>query len=155
LDLQCPPRGPTNRGGSLMAGRGPAPKVVRRRRNTPARGEWQPAPGAGWRFGEPPPPPTRLLTTTRAVWNGWFHGWWASNWTPEYLSQIIIAIRLYDEFLRGDSRVATELRQAMDGIGVTWRGQQDRRWAPPKADEQAPAAVASGSQYAGLRVVGQ
>lgn len=95
------------------------------------------------------------MPVTAAVWADWFRAWWAANWTPEYLSQITIAIRLYDSVQRGNLKDATELRQAMDGIGATFKGQQDRRWTPPKAETVTPpvdATPASGP-YAGLRVL--
>lgn len=140
-----------------MAGHGPAPATERRRRNTPARGDWHPAPGSGWQHGQVPEPPAGLMPETSAVWRSWFGSWWAAYWTPEYLSQITIAIRLYDSVQRGNLKDATELRQAMDGIGATFKGQQDRRWQPPKAD--APASVAdpapAGRLYGHLRAINE
>ena len=136
-----------------MAGHGPAPAPTRRRRNKPARGEWVPAPGAGWQYGAIPEPPDGLMAETANVWRSWFGSWWAANWTPEYLSQIVVTIRLYDSVARGTLKDATELRQAMDGIGATFKGQQDRRWAQPKAEPVVVTGTRS-SLYGHLRAVG-
>jgi hypothetical protein len=44
----------------------------------------------------------------------------------------------------------------MDGIGATFKGQQDRRWQPPKADAVpvAETVPAPGGRFAHLRAVG-
>jgi hypothetical protein len=93
------------------------------------------------------------MPETERVWAEWFASWWASHWTPDYLSQIVVAIRLYDSVARGNLRDATELRQAMDGIGASFKGQQDRRWTAPKVDEPAKPGELQPGPYAGLRVV--
>ncbi len=139
-----------------MSGHGPAPKAQRRNKaDVPLRGEWQASPGIGWQHGDLPPLPAHMLTASRIAWKTWFHAWFASHWTPDDVPALRQIVRLYDQVERGEYHRASELRLQMDTYGITPKGQQDRRWAPPKADEQAPAAVASGSQYAGLRVVGQ
>ena len=48
---------------------------------------------------------------------------------------------------------ATEFRLGMDTFGISPKGQQDRRWLPPKAEDEAPAKSPSG-RYAHLKVVG-
>lgn len=134
---------------------GPPPKVDRRRRNKPASGEWKPAPGSGWQHGDIPPAPDGLLAASRATWDAWFRGWWAANWSPDYLTQIRKAIQLYDATERGDFKAITELRQWMDGIGVTFKGQQMLHWQPPKADEApATAEAPNAGRFAHLRAVG-
>jgi hypothetical protein len=65
------------------------------------------------------------------VWDGWFRSWWAANWTPDDLPALHFVIRLYDRVTRGDVKRAAELRQWMDGYGITPKGQQDRRWVKP------------------------
>ena len=48
-----------------------------------------------------------------------------------------------------------ELRMAMDTYGITPKGQQDRRWAPPKDEPQKEQeAPTPGSRFAHLRAVG-
>lgn len=95
------------------------------------------------------------MPRTVEVWHVWMTSWWAANWTPEYLPQIEATILLYDQLVRGDVKVATELRQHMDSIGASFKGQQDRRWQPPKP-EDVPAAQPeqpAPSRYAHLRAV--
>jgi len=94
------------------------------------------------------------MPESAAVWRTWFGSWWASNWTPEYLPQIVVTIRLYDSVARGTLKDATELRQAMDGIGATFKGQQDRRWQAPKV-EATPVSEDKSSRYGHLRAVGE
>jgi hypothetical protein len=135
---------------------GPPPKVNRARRNKPAGGEWKPAPGSGWQHGPIPEPPDGLLTASRETWASWFKGWWAVNWTEDYLSQVRTTIQLYDAKERGDFKAITELRQWMDGIGVTFKGQQMLRWQPPtpptvESEQEAPQP---GGRFAHLRAVG-
>ena len=138
-----------------MPGVGAPPKTTSRTRHKPIRGSWKAAPGTGWQHGPIPDPPD-VGAKAVAVWQVWFTSWYAANWTPEYLPQIVIAIQLWDqcqrafddpyiETERGGHLVSvprpnpvTELRQAMDGIGASFKGQQDRRWARPDATK-APA----------------
>lgn len=83
----------------------------------------------------------------------WFRSWWASHWTPEYLPQITVAARLYDSVQRGNLKDATELRQAMDGIGATFKGQQDRRWKLPDVEPPDEAEPDDDNPYGHLRAV--
>jgi hypothetical protein len=139
-----------------MAGQGFAPKTVRRNKSdVPIRGEWQATPGIGWQHGPIPEPPPGLMPGTVAVWFTWMRSWYASNWTADYMPQLVATVRLYDAFERGDFKSVTELRQWMDGAGITWKGQQDRRWAPPKPEDVTgkPSAPVDGDPYAHLRVV--
>lgn len=139
-----------------MAGRGPAPKADSRTRHKPIRGSWKPAPGSGWQHGDIPKPPPGLMPQSAAVWESWFRSWWAANWSPEHLPQITTTIQLYDAKERGDFKAITELRQWMDGIGVTFKGQQDRRWSPPKAEDVARTEQPAepDGKYGYLRAVG-
>lgn len=96
--------------------------------------------------------------------------WVASNWTPADVPGLRQTIRLYDMCLdfHEDPIVwpadekgkptrkpnpASELRQMMDIYGITPKGQQDRRWLPPK-DDAVPAQKPQ-SSYRNLRVVGE
>jgi hypothetical protein len=126
-----------------MAGRGPAPKPNRRRANAPARGEWQPSPEGGWQH-DLPPAPRGLLPATERVWESWFRAWWAGHWTLDDLPQLRLVIRLYDRVARGDVRRLGELRQWLDSMGVTPKGQQDRRWARPEPPKRDPWRSGSG-----------
>lgn len=135
---------------------GPAPKrpEERRRRNQPAAGEWQPAPGEGWQHGPVPKPPTGLVKASRDAWETWMGSWWAAFWTPADLPGLYQLIRLYDRAWREPDVVGfhSQLRQLMDTYGVTPKGRQDRRWKRPEATpEQAKSK--SGGTYGHLRPV--
>ena len=139
-----------------MAGRGPAPKKERRRRNTPVRGEWQAADG-GWQHGDLPPVPDGLMPASITAWETWFGAWFAAHWTPDDLPGLRQLIRLYDQVERGEFQRAAELRLQMDTYGITPKGQQDRHWTRPKAEEvpqSQPQRRQGDDPYAHLRVVG-
>jgi hypothetical protein len=104
----------------------------------------------------------------------WFKSWWAANWEPSDLPLIEVTIQLYDQvqlafddpFIESEGKnggtvyvprpnPVTELRQHMDQIGATFKGRQDRRWQPPKPDEQKPEQQPQpGQRFAHLRAVG-
>lgn len=134
---------------------GPAPKESRRRRNAPARGEYQPPTGVGWQHGPVPAPPERLLKASRDAWATWMGAWFASHWTPDDLPGLRTVIRLYDQVERGEFVRVSELRLHMDGYGITPKGQQDRRWSPPKPEEAPKSAEEhpADALYAHLRAV--
>ena len=141
-----------------MAGRGPAPKPTeqRRRRNAAARGEWTATPGLGWQSGPVPAPPDGLMPATIAAWTTWMQSWVAAHWTPTDLPGLRQLVRLYDQVERGEYVRMTELRLLMDTYGITPKGQQDRRWVPPKADADPVAPDAPGGKlYGHLRAVGE
>lgn len=82
--------------------------------------------------------------------------WVAAHWSPDDLPGLRQIIRLYDQVERDEFVRMTELRLLMDTYGITPKGQQDRRWSPPKADvaEQTTTAPATkASRYAHLRTV--
>jgi hypothetical protein len=134
-----------------MAGRGRAPKLPTSRRNghAPARGEWRAAPGVGWQYGPIPDPPDGLATGALEAWTAWMRSWVAAYWTPGDLPVLQLIIRLFDLVDRGQASASlrTELRLLLDNYGLTPKGAQDRRWAPPRADEK-PA-----ERYGHLRAV--
>jgi hypothetical protein len=139
-----------------MPGRGGAPKepAARRRRNVPVRGEWQSTPGIGWQHGPLPAPPDGLLEVSRKAWSTWFQAWFASHWTPVDLPGLETVITLFDATRRGELQRSAELRMLMDNYGITPKGQQDRRWAPPKAEETPKQEEqANAGPYAHLRAV--
>ena len=113
-----------------MAGRGPAPDPDRLRSGAPSRGEWQPSPDGGWQH-DLPEPPVGISPAAVEVWGCWFRAWWAGNWTPDDVPALLFVIRLWDRVNRGDVKRAGELRQWMDGYGLTPKGQMDRRWRRP------------------------
>ena len=135
-----------------MPGRGPAPAETRRRTNEPARGEWQAAPGIGWQHGPVPPCPSRAVAA-RETWGTWFGGWFASHWTAEDLPNLRLAIKLWVLADTGKAKGGerAELRYLMDDLGITRKGQQERRWKPLEVAK--PAVRDSDDPYAGLRAV--
>lgn len=138
--------------------RGPTPRDVSARRNPrqPIVHEWQPTTGTGWQHSEThPPAPDKLLKPSKEAWTVWMGSWFASHWGPEDLPALRQLIRLYDQVERGEFQRHGELRIAMDTFGITPKGQQDRRWQPPKAAETPEVAVGEGrpSRYGQLRAV--
>ena len=101
--------------------------------------------------------PGRLTLAAKTAWKTWFHAWFASHWTPDDVPGLRQVVRLYDQVERGEFHRAAELRLQMDTYGITPKGQQDRRWAPPKADDppadQVEAQASSDDPYSRLRVV--
>jgi hypothetical protein len=80
--------------------------------------------------------------------------WFASHWTPDDLPGLRKVIQLYDATERGDLHRSAELRMSMDNYGITPKGQQDRRWTRPKADElPAAAPTPTTGKYARLKAV--
>lgn len=124
-----------------MAGRGRAPKQSDQRVGhvQPQRGEWQHAPGEGWQHGDVPDPPDGIKSETREAWETWMSAWYAAFWTPEDLPALRSMLMLYDQVMRGEYQRHPELRLNMDTWGITPKGQQDRRWAPPLEEGEAPA----------------
>lgn len=139
-----------------MAGKGPAPKDGRRRRNVPARGEIVTAPAEGWQHGKVPAAPAGLMPASRGAWSTWFKAWFAAFWTPSDLPGLRQVIRLYDQVERGVFQRSSELRLQMDAYGITPKGQQDRRWKKPEAPA-APVVGTSGpsGRYGHLRPVAE
>lgn len=88
------------------------------------------------------------------AWQTWFRAWFAAHWSPEDLPGLRQVIRLYDQVERGEFQRATELRLSMDTYGISPKGQQDRRWTRPKANEApSPQQQQTDDPYAHLRVV--
>lgn len=136
-----------------MPGRGPTPKKNRQNpRDVPGRGDWKPASGVGWQHGERPAAPAKLTKAARDAWDAWMGSWFAAFWLPEDLPGLRQVVRLYDQVERGEFGRASELRLQMDTYGITPKGQQDRRWAPPKQDAGKKDESAGGRRN--LRVVG-
>lgn len=139
-----------------MPGRGRPPKPPEVRINTiaPSRGEWQSSDGIGWQHGAHPTPAAGLLKASKDAWDVWMRSWFAAHWTPDDLPALRQIIRLYDQVERENWRAMTELRQMMDRYGITPNGQQDRRWARPKEQQDTPAAATPTSgHYDHLRLV--
>lgn len=133
-----------------MAGRGPAPKAERRRRNKPASVPG--VEGEGWQHGDVPEPPVGLMPESVEAWSTWMGAWFAAHWTPADLPGLRRVILLYDQVERGEFQRSGELRLLMDTYGITPKGQQDRRWSRPAA-AVGPAPVVATGTYGHLRSV--
>lgn len=111
---------------------GPAPSETRQRTNEPARGDWQAAPGIGWQHGDIPACPVRSAAAGE-TWSTWFRSWFASYWTADDLPNLRLAIKLWalsdSGKAKGTERSA--YHRLADDLGITRKGQQDRRWKPP------------------------
>lgn len=136
-----------------MAGRGRAPKVTRRNAaDVPIRGEWQATPGIGWQHGDTPACPEGLMPASITAWSTWMQSWFAAHWIPNDLPALRQIVRTYDQLERGEFQRGPELRLLMDTYGISPKGQQDRRWAPPKVDD-TPAAAPPPKKYGHLRAM--
>lgn len=120
-----------------MAGRGPAPKQEgqRRRRNAPERGEWVDLKP----LGEPVLPELdgarEWHPRTVALWEAWREDPATGMYGPAERAAVVELAYLTDEFVTGGDpevrfqRVTpAELRQRMDGLGLTAKGKRDLRW---------------------------
>src|SRR5438309_1512057 len=117
---------------------GPVPKdpAQRRRRNEPARGEWVDLP----ELEKPvlpslPRRPSRdggWSARTKAVWSAWRADRVTSQYAPSDVAAAVELAWLFEEYVRG-AKVAAEVRQRMDGLGLTPKGKRDLRWRVPAA----------------------
>jgi hypothetical protein len=126
-----------------MGGKGPAPKEHRQRTRDEKRrerGNWSASDGIGWQHGEIPSPPSDMLPAAVEAWQTWMRSWPAAHWTPGDLPALRVAIRLYDQVERGKFPRAAELRMWLDTLGISPKGQQDRRWRAPEHPPK-PTAV--------------
>lgn len=112
-------------------------------------------PGVGWQHTPFPQPPDGMREASRVAWETWMHAWFAAHWTPDDLPGLRKVILLYDATERGELHRSAELRMAMDNYGITPKGQQDRRWTRPKADEEPIGEQPKTGAYAHLRVVNE
>jgi hypothetical protein len=119
-----------------MAGRGPAPKPKdqRRRRNTPARGEWVDLPAVD----EPllPELPKRVRGTGRwhprtvALWEAWRQDPATTQFGPAEVAGAVELAFLHHDACLGAEKMS-EVRQRMDGLGLSAKGKRDLRWRAP------------------------
>jgi hypothetical protein len=94
------------------------------------------------------------MPASREAWTIWFRAWFAAHWTPDDLPGLRQVVRLYDQVERSEFVRAGELRMSMDNYGITPKGQQDRRWTPPKSEDLPVSDNSEPDPYQHLRVVG-
>ena len=108
-----------------MAGKGPPPGDIKSYRLA-----------EGPHFdGDIPEPPEGLMPASVVAWNTWFRAWYSWFWTPDDVPALRQLILLYDQFERGEHRLATEIRLQSEVWGITPKGQLANRWAPMGATE--------------------
>jgi hypothetical protein len=122
-----------------MAGKGPAPQAVRRRRNEPARGEWIDLPPLAKPVLGKLPARSRgeepWSKRARATWEAWRTDPVTQMWSPADLAYAGDALELY-ELMPGS---ASEVRLRMDSLGLTPKGRRDLRWRIGEAAGDVPA----------------
>jgi len=96
-----------------------------------------------------------LMPASVGAWDTWMGAWFAANWRPEDLPGLRQLIRLYDQVERNEFQRCGELRLGMDTYGITPKGQQDRRWAPPQVEKPAVGRPSGPSARDRLHVVGE
>lgn len=129
-----------------MAGRGPAPKAPEDRRNktSPQRGEWvtlQP-------LSEPVLPaqlPKRAKgaggwsARTKRLYSGWRQDPVTATYGENEKAAVVELAFLQEELARGELKLAAEVRQRLDGLGLTMKGKRDLRFRVAEPDtEEAP-----------------
>lgn len=124
-----------------MAGRGRAPKHASNRRNraAPQRGEWielqpvtepvpplpQPAPDGEW------------SRRTELAWEAWWSDPASTQWGVADKQLISDLAYIYEVWSRKPTGGREEeMRQRLDGLGLSPKGRQDRRWMLPIEDER-------------------
>src|SRR5690554_6445262 len=104
-----------------MAGRGPAPKPNRRRRNEPARGDWVDLEPLDRPVLPPLPRGGKWTAEARAAWKAWREDPVTSQYTPADIAYALDAIRLYNKMT---PKTASEVRLRMDALGLTPKGKR-------------------------------
>jgi hypothetical protein len=121
-----------------MAGRGPSPKSLEQRRNfsEPLRGEWVPVP-AGAKTKLPRLPDDEWSPRTETAWKAWSKDPVTSLYGPAEVQLAIDLAYLYEQWVDlGGSKLAGEIRQRQDGLGLSPKGKQDRRWRVVAAEAE-------------------
>lgn len=120
-----------------MAGRGPAPKINRQHNKAPKRGEWIELPELKGSV-LPDLPEGEWSGRTLHAWEAWRQDRATTQYGPAEIQSAIDLAFVYDEWTgKGGSNMAAEIRQRLDGLGLSPKGKQDRRWrvaAPEEAE---------------------
>lgn len=120
-----------------MAGRGPAPKSFEQRRNhhEPQRGEWVSV-AAGAKSKLPALPKGDWSARAKSAWDAWRKDPITSLYGPADVQLAVDLAYLYEQWVEvGGSKLAGEIRQRQDGLGLSPKGKQDRRWMVVRAAE--------------------
>ena len=138
-----------------MAGRGPAPKDARKRRNTslPRRGEWIDLPAEAPGRVPAMPRGSRWSPEARQLWAEWHKDPASLTWTPADHGTARMTLRLFARWEADPTAsLAAEIRLRLDGLGLSQKGKRDLRLrvAGAEANEAKPARP---SHYAHLTAV--
>ena len=137
-----------------MAGHGFAPKDPEQRRNrvAPQRGEWVDLVAPTHEI--PALPDGDWHPRAQRSWGLWWSDPASSQWTDSQHSEVVELLALTDEFWRGATARANEMRLRADGLGLTQKGKRDLRWRVPPAEAEVVAAPkAAAARRARLKVV--
>jgi hypothetical protein len=137
-----------------VAGRGPAPKAFEQRRNhhEPQRGEWV-AVAANAKSALPSALPKDTWSPrTKGAWKAWRQDPVSSLYGPTEVQLAVDLAYLYEQWVReATGALATEIRQRQDGLGLSPKGKQDRRWSV--VEDVAPEQEAEVTELRPLRSV--
>lgn len=139
----------------MPPGTKPAPPGEAKRPGAASR-QWVHAEGRGWRHGDPdaksrskarregiPSCGVAAREVTEAdveTWNAWMTSWWAWFYELEDLPQLRWVFSLYR---KAELDTVSKVVPLLDRYGITPKGRQDLRWAPPKgeAEDEKPAVT--------------
>ncbi len=113
----------------MPSGPKPAPPGQSKRPDN-QRHAWNHAADGGWQHGKRPVSPSGLTAAGKRAWAAWFDSWHAAFWGPEDLPILELAVRTFDGVLGGHIDISKFIPIA-DRCGLTPKGRQDLRWAPP------------------------
>jgi hypothetical protein len=135
-----------------MAGRGPAPKAFEQRRNhhEPLRGEWVTVPADG-KSALSSLPRDSWSPRTKRAWEAWRKDPVTSLYGPAEAQLALDLAYIYEQWVQEpSSSLAGEIRQRQDGLGLSPKGKQDRRW---RVVTEAPAVDGDDAEVVVLRSV--
>jgi hypothetical protein len=111
-----------------MSGPAPKPAHLRRRRNTPAGGEWVDLPELEGPV-LPELPEGNWSEHSVAMWEAWRADRATSQFSSADVGYALATIRIADAYHRGGpASLVGELRLRMDGLGLTPKGKRNLRW---------------------------
>jgi hypothetical protein len=113
-----------------VAGRGPAPKAFEQRRNhhEPVRGEWTPLAPLE-RSVLPALPREKWSARTKRAWEAWRKDPATGMYGPAEVQLAVDLAYVYEQWVgEPTAALAAEIRQRQDGLGLSPKGKQDRRW---------------------------
>lgn len=132
-----------------MAGTGPAPKLPHERRNRvpPQRGEWVDLKPLDTPVLPSLPKRERGSGTwsarTKAAWKAWREDPVTSQYGPADTQAALDLVFLYEEWVRGNLSLTTEVRHLRDRLGLNPKGKRDLRWRIVEKKAEAPRRTSS------------